>query len=122
MITQLNKIYMKDAVQSNCEYKPRKWYNYHRFPLIPVFEARKANHYNTNGFTFEWLFIKAWTLDSCSFEIGVTCSGHWGIGVLGLLPYLRWVVAVPIPLKLDFWIQKHLWRKCKSDLEMMNNQ
>lgn len=94
-------------------HKPRKWYNSYTFPLIPVFEHRPANEHNTASYSFNWLFIKLWTLDSFEFEIGVVVSGHWGIGVLGILPYLRWVIAIPLPEKISMWVQTMLWRKSK---------
>lgn len=40
------------------------WYNYYRFPLVPQFSVKKGNEYNTDGFSFSWLFIKLWSLDS----------------------------------------------------------
>ena len=73
----------------------------------------KANEYNTGGFTFSWLFFTFWTLDSFQFEVSFTISTHWGFGFVGILPYLRWVVAVPCPEKLGFWIDRKLGRSPK---------
>lgn len=94
-------------------YRTQKWYNRNIFPLIPVLELKKANEHNTGGFTFRWLFITLWTLDSVQFELAITADNHWGLGFKGLLPYLRWVVAIPCPEKLGFWIDKYFSRRIK---------
>ncbi|MCG8838598.1 hypothetical protein G1K37_09545 [Tenacibaculum dicentrarchi] len=94
-------------------YRAQKWYNSNIFPLIPVLSLKKANEHNTGGFTFRWLFITLWTLDSVQFEFAITADNHWGLGFKGLLPYLRWVVAIPCPEKLGIWIDKHFSRRIK---------
>ncbi len=95
-------------------YKPRKWYNSYRFPLIPIIKVREANEYNTRSISFHWLFFQFWTLDSFNFEVSFVVSEHWGIGVIGIFPYLRWVVAIPLPEKFGMWVQKNLWRRSKN--------
>lgn len=47
-------------------------------------------------------------------EIAFTIGDHWGVGFNGLLPYQRWVIAIPCPPSFQFWIQINLWRKTKS--------
>lgn len=91
--------------------KRNEWYNSSKFSLIPLLRIKKADEWNTSGFTFEWLFIKIWTLDACEFEITFTISGHWGLGFTILFPYLRFVFCIPFPWKLEMWMQRHLWRK-----------
>ena len=96
--------------------KPRKWYNAAKFPLVPVFIVRKANKYNTSGFSFDWLFIRIWSRDSFDFEVALTIDPtHWGIGLTALLPYLRVVLCLPFPYKIGCWFQKNMWRKPKGD-------
>ena len=97
--------------QAITEYKPRKWYNAYKFPLVPVIAVRKRNEYNTKSMSFHWLFFQFWTLDSVCIEASIVCSTHWGIGFIGLLPYLRWVITIPCPNGLEHWIQQNLWRK-----------
>lgn len=92
-------------------YRKEKWYNRNVFPLIPVIQVRKANKYNTSNFTFRWLFFTGWSLDRFGFEISVVADTHWGIGVIGILPYLRWVVTIPCPEKLGIIIDRNLGRK-----------
>lgn len=98
-------------VEAKANYKPRKWYNNYEFPLVPVLTLKKGNEHNTSGFTFKWLFFKFWSLDAFGFELGVVADNHWGIGFIGILPYLRWVICIPCPIKLQTWIQRKLWRK-----------
>lgn len=100
-------------VAATCQ-KQRKWYNDYTFPLFPQLRIYKANEHNTSGFFFHWLFFKFWSLDSFQFEIAFNIDDHWGIGFSGLLPYLRWVIAIPCPPSLQYWIQRNLWRKSKS--------
>ena len=81
------------------------WYNHNVFPLVPILEIKKANEHNTSGFSFRWLFFTFWTLDSIEFELTFTISKHWGFGVIGMLPYLRWCITIPCPewvgIKID---------------------
>lgn len=93
---------------------PRKWYNSYEFPLIPVITKKKGDEWNTSSWSFNWLFIRLWTLDAFEFEIGIVIDTHWGIGVIGILPYLRWVVAIPAPYSIQRWTQTNLWRKPKK--------
>lgn len=92
-------------------YRKQKWYNNNVFPLIPVLEINKADEHNTGGFTFRWLVFTFWTLDSFSFELSIVATEHWGIGVIGILPYLRWVVAIPCPEWLGIKLSNLLGRK-----------
>lgn len=91
-------------------YRKEKWYNKNIFPLVPIITLRKANEHNTSSFTFRWLFFTAWTLDSFSFELSLVATTHWGIGFIGIFPYLRWVVAIPCPDILGSFIDKKLNR------------
>jgi hypothetical protein len=91
-------------------FRNEKWYNKNIFPLVPVITIKKGDEQNTFSFTFRWLFFTLWTLDSFEFEIAITISTHWGIGLIGILPYLRWVVAIPCPMKLGMWWDKRFGR------------
>jgi len=90
--------------------RKEKWYNKNIFPLVPVLEVKKADEHNTSGFTFRWLFITLWTLDSVQFEFAIVVDTHWGLGIVGILPYLRWVIAIPCPESLSIWIDRHTSR------------
>ena len=90
--------------------RKQKWYNKNIFPLVPILEIKKADQNNTGSFNFRWLFFTAWTLDSPSFEFAIVADTHWGIGFIGLLPYLRWVVTIPCPEKLGIWIDRKFSR------------
>lgn len=91
----------------------QKWYNRSIFPLLPYISSRKADEYNTSQFCIRWLMFTVWILDSFEFEISIVANTHWGIGMIGMLPYLRWVVAIPCPEKLGIWIYKYTSRKVK---------
>jgi hypothetical protein len=95
--------------------KPIKWYNNPTFPLLPFYIKKEGNEYNTPGFSFSWLFIRIWSLDSFDFEFNFAISDHWGIGFFGSLPYLRWVFALPCPWSIQKWVMKNLWRKPKTN-------
>jgi hypothetical protein len=104
---------MKNMDVASTEQKTRKWYNNYTFPLVPELKIREANEHNTKSFSFHWLFFKFWSLDSFQFEIAFNIDDHWGVGFSGLLPYLRWVIAIPCPPRLQSWICKNLWRHSK---------
>jgi len=93
-------------VKENENYRKPTWYRSNKFPLLPNVVKRKSDKHNTRSFSFHWLFFKFWILDSFNLELSVVCSGHWGIGVIGILPYLRWAVSIPVPDKLSFWLEK----------------
>lgn len=102
----------EEPIENNkSAYKPRKWYNQHEFSLIPLFRYEKAKPHNTAKFTFCWLFFSAWSLDHFSFELSFVCNTHWGIGVIGILPYLRWTASIPVSRKYSMLIDKYLSRK-----------
>ena len=89
-----------------------KWYNNYKFPLYPKLELIPADKYNTSGFSFNWLFMKIWSLDSFEFEIGFTISEHWGVGIIMIIPYLRIICCIPLPYN---WA-KILTRKSQRQL------
>lgn len=107
--TTLKKYKMEVATYSTTN-KRETWYNIYKFPLIPQLDIKKANEHNSAGFTFRWLFFTIWTLDSFQFELTLVCSSHWGLCVIGLLPYLRWCVCLPIPESVSMWVSKYTYR------------
>jgi hypothetical protein len=98
------------------------WYNRNIFPLIPIITTKKADKHNTSGFTFRWLVFTLWSLDSFQFEISMNIDTHWGIGFTGILPYLRWVVAIPCPERLGIWLDRNLSRRCAFQKEDYFNE
>jgi hypothetical protein len=99
-------------------YRKEKWYNRNIFPLIPVLEIREENEHNNKHFSFRWLFFHIWSLDHLSFELSLVADTHWGIGVIGIMFYLRWVFCIPCPESLVMWLHKHTNRyKEKNDLD-----
>ena len=55
-------------------------------------------------------FLTVWDLDIPSFEVTVVADTHWGLGVIGILPYLRWTVTMPCPEKVGTWVHKSFGR------------
>lgn len=98
---------------SGC-FRQQKWYNMNIFPIVPIVTIVEADKYNTRSFTFRWLFFTFWTLDSFQFELSFNIDTHWGVGFTFLLPYLRGVVAIPCPEKIERWVHKNLSRKIKK--------
>ena len=90
--------------------RKQKWYNMNIFSLVPLLEIKKADQYNTSGFTFRWLFFTIWTIDNPSFEFSIVADTHWGIGFIGLFLYARWVITIPCPEKIGIWVDKHFSR------------
>lgn len=107
---------MTQAEQAVCktDQVKRTWYNSYSFPLVPQFSFKRGDQYNTDGFSFSWLFIRLWSLDSFQFELSFNVDSHWGIGVTAIIPYLRIVVCIPCPVKWQMWTQRNLWRKPKN--------
>jgi len=92
-------------------FRKEKWYNMNIFPLIPVVQSKKADEHNTTGFSFRWLFFTFWSLDCFAFELSFVFDTHWGIGFIGILPYLRWVICIPCPEKISIIVSRKLNRK-----------
>lgn len=101
---------MKNNTDALSMQKKSTWYNNHKFPLIPQLEIKQANTYNTKGFSFSWLFFKLWSIDAPCFEFSIVCDTHWGIGLIGLLPFFRWAICIPCPTSLEIWVHKNLSR------------
>jgi len=99
-------------------YGPTRWWNNPTFPLVPVLNVRKsikpAGNWDSGtcrGFTLSWLGLAIWTLENPSFELAIVADFHWGIGVTGIIPYLRWKVTIPPPAALQTWAYKNLNRR-----------
>lgn len=76
-----------------------------------ILRVRHGDKHNTTNFTFDIGIVKVWSMDSFQFEITAVANTHWGIGFVGLLPYLRWVVALPIPQNLGIKFDELTRRK-----------
>lgn len=99
------------ASSNNPEHKKDTWYRNRNFPLLPIITTKKGDEHNTSSFSFFWLFFTVWTLDIVYFEIGMVASSHWGFGVIGILPYLRWAITIPLPTIMSDAIDKYTRRK-----------
>ena len=91
------------------------WYRREAFPLVPILSLKKADEYNTSGFVFTWMGLQLWTLDSVEFELSIVMNEHWGVGFMGILPYLRWVLTIPMPTIMSLWIKRHLYRRANNN-------
>lgn len=105
---------MEDCVLKS-DHPPRRWYNNLNFPLVPIWTTRPADEYNTFSWSFTWLFIKLWSLDSFQFELAFNFDPtHWGVGVTAIVPYLRIVLCIPFPQKFQMWWWKYTYREVKK--------
>lgn len=86
------------------------WWQWHRFPLIPVFDWCEGNKWNNPGFSFSWLMFRFWSLDSFAFCVEFHVE-EIGVFVRVQLPYLNcyvWLLLFP-----ESWMHK-LSRKPKG--------
>lgn len=90
-----------------------KWYNAYVFPLVPIVDTRKADKYNASKFSFRWLFFTMWTLESFAFELSFVADTHWGIGVIGIVPYCRWALTIPCTNSVERFVGETLSRTPK---------
>lgn len=107
-------LHKNKAMKNSIKAQGKKWYNHPKFPLIPQFQYKKGSEYSTSSFSFNWLFFTVWSLDSPAFELSIVCDGHWGIGIIGILPYLRWTATIPTSYRIDMWMHDNLTRKPKG--------
>lgn len=75
----------------------RTWYRWHRFPLLPLWDAAPADKWNTANFSFSWLNLRLWSMDNFSFTLEFSLESK-GCFLCGNLPYLRWYLwLLPLP-------------------------
>lgn len=85
----------------------RRWFRWHRFPLVPIVTIDRGDQWNTRGFCFSWLNLRVWTTDSIHLVLGLNIED---VGVFVTIdpPYLRirvWLLWFP-----RRWYQK-LWHR-----------
>ena len=86
------------------------WYRHYACRLVPMFEYRRGNEWNSPDFTFSWLLLRIWTLMTPQLAFGVEAS-DCGIFAYIHLPYLKIVLwLLPFPHAVYQWSYKHLWR------------
>jgi len=85
----------------------KKWYQWERFPLIPIAVFNRADDWNEANFNFSWLNLRIWSLSSPSIGLQIMVEDI-GIYAKFFLPYLIMVIWVlPFP---ESWYMK-FWRK-----------
>lgn len=87
-----------------------------------ILSTTGGNKYNAPSFSLNLGILKIWSLTHCSFEMGVVCDTHWGIGAIGIFPYLRWVLAIPCPEKFSMWFGEKTRRTSKQEREYERQQ
>lgn len=100
----VNADYGIDAIPAGME--DRKWYRWHRFPLLPIVGYRPEDRHNRMDWWFNWLNFRVWSMMSpdIGFEI---CLEDMGLWFKIRLPYMMihvWLLGFP-----QRWHQK-LWR------------
>lgn len=75
----------------------RRWYRRIRFPLIPVYDTRPADEWNASAFSFSWLNLRIWSLNSFAFAAEFHAE-EIGLFLRFQLPYLNiYVWLLPLP-------------------------
>lgn len=106
-----------DSVPARAE--QRTWYRWPPFPLAPMWEYRRGDKWNTNNWSFSWLFFRYWSLDHVEFKFdigfdpapGSLLGGGSAFRIGFILPYTRLLFSVPLPIGF-LW---HLRRKPLGD-------
>ncbi len=87
-----------------------------------ILRTTEGNKYNAPSFSINLGILKIWSLTHCSFEMGIVCDTHWGIGAIGIFPYLRWVLTMPCPQKFSMWFGEKTKRTSKQEREYERQQ
>lgn len=103
----VNTDYGIDSIISNSN--DRKWYNYYKFPLIPIISYRQKDEYNYTAICLSWLNFRIWNRNcfneiTCTFKIE-----HTGIFLHFILPYFVvyvWICYFPEFIK-NYLIKKY---------------
>jgi hypothetical protein len=98
-----NTTYGIDSVPK--EEAKRTWYRWHRFPLLPIFDKQEGDEWNTPGFSFSWLNLRCWSMDSpdLGFNLAIESIGAY---IQLRLPYLNiyfWLLGFPESWHFKFW-------------------
>lgn len=73
-------------------YLLHKWWCHDVCPLVPRFEYRKGDEFNSNKWYIHWLILKVWTLDHFAFKAEINIEPH-SIFVGFIVPYLRILIG-----------------------------
>jgi hypothetical protein len=96
----VNADYGYDSVPAQAE--RRAWYRWPAFPLVPMWDYRKGDKWNTDAWSFSWLFFRYWSLDHIELKIDigfdVTMLGGSAFRIGAILPYTRLIFSIPLPL------------------------
>jgi len=63
-------------------------------PLVPRFNYRKGDEFNSNGWSLHWLIFHLWSLDNFAIGAEVEFSPSEGIWIGFILPYLRIFIGI----------------------------
>lgn len=96
------------------EHQKRRWYNKYFFPLVPVLSYEPGDNYKVSEFTFEWLFLKVWTLPTFGFQFSIVADFMQGVGIIIKVPYLRITLAIYLPALLSMRLDRRLFMKPKK--------
>lgn len=97
----VNADYGYDSVVAGAT-KPYPWWQLPQFPLVPMWDYRPGDKWNTDAWSFSWLCLRYWSLDhiELKFDVGfdVTTLGGSAFRFGAILPYTRIIISVPLPL------------------------
>ena len=83
--------------------KKAAWYQWYRFPLIPIVDWDEGDEWNPSSFAFSWLNFRFWQLNSFAFAVEFHAEDI-GIFLRVQLPYLNcYIWLLPFP---ESWLLK----------------
>jgi len=94
-----------------------RWYQWRRFPLVPIIDTVAADEWNPSWFCFSWLNFRFWSLGQFAFALEFHAEDI-GIFLRLQLPYLNcYVWLLPFP---ERWLHKWSRRAAAQDCEEPN--
>jgi len=92
----------------------KRWYQWGRFPLVPIVSVRDSDEWNTFAGYFSWLNLRFWSLDQFAFALEFHAEAI-GIFLRLQLPYLNcYVWLLPFP---ERWLHKWSRRPAAQNCE-----
>lgn len=88
----------------------KRWYQWARFPLVPIIDRADADEWNPASFAFSWLNFRLWSLNQFAFALEIHVEDI-GAFIRLQLPYLNcyfWLLPFP-----ERWL--HKWSRQRAE-------
>lgn len=82
------------------------WYHWHGFPLLPLWEYRPEDEWNTSSWSFSWLNLRVWSSISPDLEFWISLNDQ---GLFVQLHFLYAHIKITFLAFPESWHQK-FWR------------